>query len=163
MLNAFNTSITRSSTARIESLLRAFLEDQKAGRYEGSILSLKTAQSLQQGKDDVWKEVKDELQDAGITEEQITGNKQFISEWIIKAINSGQLGEGSVFSGSFHTATDGSIGQNLSTTTTLIGKLPPDLDFPGTDFRWTRELVDSVDLLYKDAPADFEELQDKLR
>lgn len=159
LLNAFNISLTRSSQARIEALLRGFLEDHKAERHEGSILSLDTVLSIQQGNDDVWNDLKNELGNAGITEDQITENKQFITEWIVNAIQSGGLP--SVTTGSFHTATDGA---GSSGGTTLRGaNLSTHLQFSGPEYRWTKDLARSVDGLYRDAPDSFMNLQSRLK
>jgi hypothetical protein len=163
LLNAFNISLTRSSQARIEALLRGFLEDHKAERHEASILSLDTVRSIQQGDDDVWNDLKNELENAGITEEQITDNKQFITEWIVNAIQSGGLEQRSVITGSFHTATDGGGSNSWSGTTLRAPNLAPDLQFSGPEYRWTKELARSVDGLYRDAPEPFMTLQSRLK
>ncbi len=163
LLNAFNISLTRSSQARIEALLRGFLEDHKAQRHEASILSLDTVLSIQQGDDDVWKDLKNELENAGITEEQITENKQFITEWIVNAIQSGGLQERSMITGSFHTATDGGGSKSWSGITPRGPNLAPHLQFSGTEYQWTKELARSVDEAYRDAPESFATLQSRLK
>jgi hypothetical protein len=163
LLNAFNISLTRSSQARIEALLRGFLEDHKAERHEASILSLDTVLSIQQGDDDVWNDLKNELENAGITEDQITENKQFITEWIVNAIQSGGLEQRSAVTGSFHTATDGGGSNSWSGLTLLGPNLAPHLEFSGPEYRWTKELARSVDDLYRDAPESFTTLQSQLK
>jgi hypothetical protein len=163
LLNAFNISLTRSSQARIEALLRGFLEDHKAERHEASILSLDTVLSIQQGDDDVWNDLKNELENAGITEEQITENKQFITEWIVNAIQSGGLEQRSAITGSFHTATDGGGSSSWSGLTLSGPNLSPHLQFSGPEYRWTKELARSVDDLYRDAPESFTTLQSQLK
>jgi hypothetical protein len=163
LLNAFNISLTRSSQARIEALLRGFLEDHKAERHEASILSLDTVLSIQQGDDDVWNDLKNELENAGITEEQITENKQFITEWIVNAIQSGGLEQRSAITGSFHTATDGGGSSSWSGLTLSGPNLSPHLQFSGPEYRWTKELARSVDDLYRDAPESFTNLQSQLK
>ena len=163
LLNAFNISLTRSSTARIEDLLRDFLEDYKSGRHEGSVLSVDTIRSIQQGDDDVWKELQKELEAAGITEEQLTENRKFVTDWIVKAIQSGGLEQSSGKSGSYHTATDRGSNRLSGTTLWSNTNLPSALDFPGEEFRWCTELVRSVVELYRDAPEPYSELQLRLK
>ncbi len=163
LLNAFNISLTRSATARIENLLRGFLEDYKAGRHEGSLLSVNTARGLQNGDDDVWKHIREELETAGITEEQVTENKKFIADSIISAIQACGLEETPTVSDPVHVGTDG--GSNaFSGSTLLIGmNLPTAIDFPGKEFRWCKEMVGSVDELYRDAPEQYEALHAQMR
>jgi len=162
LLNAFNISLTRSSQARIEALLRGFLEDHKAERHEASILSLDTVLSIQQGDDDVWNDLKNELENSGITEDQITENKQFITEWIVNAIKSGGLEQRSMITGSFHTATDGGASRSWSGITPRGPNLAPHLQLSGAEYQWTKELARSVDDLYRDAPEFFTTLQSQL-
>ena len=163
LLNAFNISLTRSATARIENLLRGFLQDYKAGRHEGSLLSVDTARGLQNGDDDVWKHIREELESAGITVEQVTENKKFIADSIISAIQACGLVETSTMPGSGNIGTD-SGSNSFSASTLLSGlNLPTSIDFPGKEFRWCRELVGSVDELYRDGPEQYEALHTQMR
>jgi hypothetical protein len=161
--NLSNREANRSSTSRIESLLRQFLQQWKQGELEGSIVSMETIKTIEDGNDDVWRELGKELEDAGITEEQINDNKQFITEWIKQAILTGNVENRSLGSASFHTASEGAPSTILSTLTLTGDDIPPSFDFPGDEFRLTKDLVHSVGNLYKDAPEDFMELQDQIR
>jgi hypothetical protein len=159
--------LSRSSTSRIESLLRDFLKDRTTGRNEGSIISVDTMRSVQQGNDDVWrevlKEVSEELEEAGITEEQFNEKKQYITDWIIRAFQTGSLEHGSLRSVSFYTATEGGAG-SISSGQTLGGEsIPAALDFPGDSFRSTKDLAHTVDRVYKAAPPEFLEVQSRIR
>lgn len=163
LLSTFNTSITRSATARIEDLLRGFLEDYKSGRHEGSVLSVDTIRSIQNGDDDVWGEIQKDFEAAGITQEQLNDHRKLITDTIVRAIQSGGVEQNSTAAASFHTATDG--GSNRYSGSTLLSgaNLPPALDFPGTEFYWCKDLVDSVDELYRAAPEQYSALQGQLR
>jgi hypothetical protein len=163
LLNAFNTSLTRSATARIEDLLRGFLEDYKSGRHEGSVLSVDTIRSIQKGDDDIWNEIQKDFEGAGITPEQLNEHRKLITDTIVKAIQAGGIEQNSTIAASFHTATDG--GSNRYSGSTLLSgmNLPPALDFPGTEFHWCKDLVASVDELYRDAPEQYSALQAQLR
>lgn len=93
LLNAFNLSLTSSATSRIEKqLVQLRLEFQK-GKWEGSIITLDSMEAAQGGNEDMWREISCELEDARITEEMVNEHREFISTWIVNAINSGQLDE----------------------------------------------------------------------
>lgn len=51
---------------------------------------MKAAQS---GDEDVWREISSELEDAGITAQMINEHRNFITTWVIKAIDANQLEE----------------------------------------------------------------------
>ncbi|KAL9621268.1 MAG: hypothetical protein Q9160_004289 [Pyrenula sp. 1 TL-2023] len=90
LLNAFTSSLTRSSVVRLEATLNRFIEEYITGRREGSVaskattvISKVTIDSIQKEDDDVWQEIINELQEDGITAEQIFENKQLIKERIL--------------------------------------------------------------------------------
>jgi hypothetical protein len=155
--------LIRSSTSKIESLLRQFFDAWKRGELEGSIVSMETIKTIEQGNDDVWREFGKELEDAGITEDQINENKQQITEWIKQAIMTGNAENRSLASVSFYTASEGAPSTVMSGLTLTGEDISPNFDFPGDYFRITKDLVHSVDNLYKDAPEEFMELQDQIR
>jgi hypothetical protein len=160
LLNAFNASLTRSATARIEDLLRGFIQDYKSGRHEGSVLSVDTIRSIQNGDDDIWKDIQKDFEAAAITQDQLNEHRKLITDTIVKAIQSGGIEQNSTIAASFHTATDGG---SYSGSTILSGtNLPPALDFPGTEFQWCKDLVNSVNELYRDAPEQYSALQAQL-
>ncbi len=136
------------------------MDDWKRGGHEGSIVSMKTIKKVEEGNDDVWHELSKELEDAGITEEQINENKEFIIDKIKQAILNE---ERSLTSVSFHTASEGAPSAILSAYTLAGDDVPPSFDFPGDEFWITKDIVHSVDHLYKDAPEEFLELQEQIR
>jgi hypothetical protein len=152
---------SRSSTTRIELLLRGLVEDFKAGRHEGSIISIETIKSVQEGNEDAWDEIRSELKESGITEEEINENKQFIASYIVEAIQSHRDELGSLDAASFFTAVEGP--NSLLSGQTLISDRAYTYDFPGVEFRATKDLVHNVDQLYKGAPDDFNAIKDSIR
>ena len=152
---------SRSSTTRIETLLRGLVEDIKSGRHEGSVISIETMKSVQEGNEDAWDEIRAELEDSGITEEQINENKQFIANYIIEAIQSHKVELGSLDAVSFVTAAEGT--GSLLSGHTLSADRADTYDFPGAEFRATKDLVHGVDSLYKGAPDDFNVIKDAIR
>jgi hypothetical protein len=152
---------SRSSTTRIETLLRALVEDFKAGRHEGSLISVETMKSVQEGNEDAWDEIRSELKESGITEDEIIENKQFIANYIIEAIQSHRVELGSLDEASFVTAAEGA--NSALSGQTLRADRAGIFDFPGVEFRATKELVHSVDRLYRGAPDDFNGIKDAIR
>ena len=127
------------------------------------MLSADTIRSIQKGDDDIWKEIQKDFESAGITEEQLNEHRKLVTETIVKAVQSGGIEQNSTIAASFHTATDGGS-HPYSGSTTLSGtNVPPALDFPGTEFHWCKDLVSSVDELYRDAPEQYSALQAQLR
>lgn len=151
----------RSSTSRIETLLRGLVEDIKSGRHEGSTISVHTIQSVQDGDEDAWNEIRTELEDSGITEDEINENKQFITEYIIRTIQDSRAELGSIDAASFVTAAEGT--GSLLSGQTLAADRASIYDFPGAEYRATKYLVHSVNHMYKEAPNDFSEIKGALR
>ena len=126
-------------------------------------MSADTIRSIQKGDDDIWKEIQKDFESAGITEEQLNEHRKLITDTIVKAVQSGGIEQNSTIAASFHTATDGGS-HPYSGSTVLSGtNVPPALDFPGTEFHWCKDLVSSVDELYRDAPEQYSALQAQLR
>jgi hypothetical protein len=102
--------------------------------------------SVQEGNEDLWKQVASELEDAGITEEQVNQNKTTITEWIIKALSNGSAEHCSLVSLSFHTARESrhsnslTSGQTLNTASSLAIN-----EFPGPEFlrtlHWAKDMI----------------------
>ncbi|KAL9115515.1 MAG: hypothetical protein Q9227_000836 [Pyrenula ochraceoflavens] len=160
LLNAFQNSLTRSSVARLEAALNRFIDEYRHGQHEGSVISKATVESVQQEDEDIWQEIVEELEEEGITSDQIAENKQLIKERIVAAL-SGNLDRASLVSGSYRTATEGG-GSSLLTGTTLFGEnLPENLDWPGPLFRWMKELVQAMLDLYRDAPEQISSIRNR--
>jgi Asp-tRNA(Asn)/Glu-tRNA(Gln) amidotransferase C subunit len=128
-------------------MLKTFIQEYKNGqRPEDSVISVNTMRSVQEGNEDLWKQVASELEDAGITEEQVNQNKTTITEWIIKALSKGSVEHCSLVSLSFHTAreprTTNSLtsGQTLNTVSSLAINEFPGPEFLGT-LGWAKDVL----------------------
>ena len=127
------------------------------------MLSVDTIRSIQNGGDDLWKDIQKDFEAAGITQEQLNEHRKLITDTIVKAVQSGGIEQNSTIAASFHTATDGGSNRFSGSTVWSGMNLPPHLDFPGTEFHWCKDLVSSVDELYRDAPEQYSALQAQLR
>jgi protein-tyrosine-phosphatase len=90
--------------------------------------------SVQDGDDNIWKQVTEELELAGITEDQVTENKTQITEWIIKALTGGAE-HCSLISLSFHTARERRASSLVSFQTMNSALALAVADFPGEQFQ----------------------------
>ncbi|TAQ90828.1 hypothetical protein B7494_g874 [Chlorociboria aeruginascens] len=92
MLTAFNSSLASSSTARIEKRLNKFIVEIRSGLREGSVVTTSTvAETID--SDDVWQQLRRELEDVGISSSVIEENHAYITGWLKTAIQNGMLEE----------------------------------------------------------------------
>jgi len=92
LLTAFNSSLASSSTARIEKRLNKFITEVRAGLREGSVVTTSTiAETLD--SEDVWLQLRRELEDVGISKTVMEDNQPYISQWLKTAITNGMLDE----------------------------------------------------------------------
>ena len=87
-----NHAVRSSSTARIEKKLTKFLAEVQAGLREGSVVTTEDAANAL-STNDVWTELRRELEDVGISPPAAEENHAFILERIQKAIADGELDE----------------------------------------------------------------------
>ena len=127
------------------------------------MLSVDTIRSIQKGDDNIWKGIQKDFEAASITHEQLNEHRKLITNTLVKAIQSGGIEQNSTIAASFHTATDGGSNRYSGSTVLSGTNLPPALDFPGTEFQWCKDLVNSVNELYRDAPEQYSALQAQLR
>ncbi|KAI2608008.1 hypothetical protein GGR54DRAFT_392384 [Hypoxylon sp. NC1633] len=81
MLTAFNSSLTNSSTTRIEKRLNKFMCEVRAGYREGSVVTTAdVAETIE--SPDVWAELRRELEDVGISPAVMEENHEYISNWM---------------------------------------------------------------------------------
>ncbi|KAK4444440.1 hypothetical protein QBC34DRAFT_415249 [Podospora aff. communis PSN243] len=92
MLSAFNSAMVNSSQARIEKKISKFLAEVQAGLREGSVVATPDAANTI-SKADVWKELRRELEDVGISLPAAEDNHEYILERIKKALEAGELDE----------------------------------------------------------------------
>ncbi|KAK0631111.1 hypothetical protein B0T17DRAFT_530160 [Bombardia bombarda] len=94
LLNAFNTAMINSSTARIEKKLNKFMAEVQAGLREGSVITttddvIHTIES----SPDVWAQLRRELEDVGISAAIVEQNHEYILAWMKGALADGALDE----------------------------------------------------------------------
>jgi hypothetical protein len=81
------------SQANVHKKLYDFLQEFRDGKPEGSVISTQTADSLCTNDKQVWRTIRKELEDIGITIAAFNANKAFIFEWFMDAISSGAFEE----------------------------------------------------------------------
>ncbi len=112
-LTSFNTSLTKyvhyilrlaaqstkilcsAGLARVEKLLQQLVLDHRSGLREGSVLSTDNIVSVEEGDEDIWRQIARELDDVGITSDMIREHCAYITDWIKMALETGQLKEAS--------------------------------------------------------------------
>lgn len=82
-----------SSHARLEAGLNILITEIRAGRREGSVVSVETIDTLVHNNKETWDALRSDLEDIGITSDLIAENRQFIVTWIQKAVAAGKLDE----------------------------------------------------------------------
>ena len=89
MLNAFIST----SQSNVESKLDNFIAEYRQGRREASIISLQTVDSLSGDDKALWRTIRKELEDIGITVAAFDANRTFIFDWFIRAAETGAFEE----------------------------------------------------------------------
>jgi hypothetical protein len=91
-LSAFNTQLANSSLARTDKRLNKFIREVRSGLREGSVVTTTTvAETIE--SEDVWGQLRRELEDVGISAGVVEENHKYISTWLQKAITDGTLQE----------------------------------------------------------------------
>lgn len=92
LLTAFNSTLANSSTARIEKRLDKFIKEVRAGLREGSVVTTSTVADTIDSEE-VWHQLRRELEDVGISASVVEENHGYISNWLKEAISNGMLDE----------------------------------------------------------------------
>ena len=82
-----------SSQARVEKKLDKFLAEIRAGKREGSIVSIETIESLSSEDKDAWRQLRAELEDIGIGASLFLQHHAFIVYWFQLALRNGAFNE----------------------------------------------------------------------
>ena len=82
-----------SGMARIEAMLQQLMLERQSGLREGSVISIESIASAQEGDEDTWYQIGRELEDVGITPDMINEHRPYITAWIMEALSSGNLDE----------------------------------------------------------------------
>jgi hypothetical protein len=88
-----NNESSSMSQASVERKLDTFLREFREGRREGSIISTQTVESLCADDKQVWRTIRKELEDIGVTVAAFNNNKDFIINWVSNAVASGAFEE----------------------------------------------------------------------
>ena len=112
-LTSFNTSLTKyvyhvlrlaaqltkiscsAGLARVEKILQQLVLDHQLGRREGSVISTDSLVSAEEGDEDIWRQIARELDDVGITSDLIREHREYITDWIRMALETGEFKEAS--------------------------------------------------------------------
>ena len=82
-----------SSHARLENKLNLLINEVRAGKREGSVISTQTFDTAAQNDQETWEALRKELEDIGISPGIITEKRQFIIAWFQEAVAAGKLEE----------------------------------------------------------------------
>ncbi|KAH0557066.1 hypothetical protein GP486_005147, partial [Trichoglossum hirsutum] len=81
------------SQANVGKMPEEFIREFREGRREGSTISTQTVDSLSTDDRQMWRTIRKELVEIGITVATFIGNRNFIMNWFVKAIESGAFNE----------------------------------------------------------------------
>jgi hypothetical protein len=77
----------------VEKKLNEFLEEFRHGKRQGSVISHQTIESLSVDAKQVWRTIRKELEEIGITVAAFDANKDFIFAWFTDAVARGAFEE----------------------------------------------------------------------
>ena len=77
----------------MEAKLDEILKEFRKGHREGSVISVQTVDSLSTADKEVWRSIRKEFEDMGLSLAAFEANKAFIFSWLEKAIANGALEE----------------------------------------------------------------------
>ena len=89
MLNTFIST----SQSNIESKLDKFIEEYRQGRREASVISLQTVDSLSGDDKTLWRTIRKDLEEIGISVAAFDANRTFIFDWFTRAAETGAFAE----------------------------------------------------------------------
>ena len=87
------TAFISTSQASVETKLDKFIEDFRQGKKETSIVSLQTVDSLSADDRAVWRTIRKELEEIGISVAAFDANRNFILDWFVRAVEAGAFKE----------------------------------------------------------------------
>ena len=65
----------------------------REGKREGSVISHQTVESLSADERQLWRSIRKELEEIGITVDAFNANKDFIFDWFVRALETGAFEE----------------------------------------------------------------------
>lgn len=87
------TAFISTSQSSVETKLDKFIEEFHQGKKETSVVSLQTVDSLSANDRFVWRTIRKELEDIGISVAAFEANRKFIFKWFIRAVETGAFEE----------------------------------------------------------------------
>ena len=87
------TVFISTSQVSVETKLDKFIDEFRQGRREGSIVSLQTVDSLSTDDRAVWRTIRKELEEIGISVAAFDANRNFILDWFVHAVETGAFEE----------------------------------------------------------------------
>ncbi|KAH8597323.1 hypothetical protein B0O99DRAFT_593060 [Bisporella sp. PMI_857] len=87
MLTSFKTGLVLSSQARLEKMVSQLMSERQQGLREASIISHQSIAAAEDGDDDVWLDIKRELEDFGtVTDEFLNEQRGYIIDLLKSAL-----------------------------------------------------------------------------
>ena len=72
-------------------MFQQLMLERQSGLREGSVISLESIASAEEGDEDLWYQIGRELEDVGITPDMIHEHRPYITACIMEALSSGNL------------------------------------------------------------------------
>ena len=92
------TAFISISQVSVETKLDKFIEEFRQGKKENTIVSLQTVDSLRADDRAVWRKIRKELEEIGISVAAFDANRNFIFDWFLRAADAGAFEEQNVHS-----------------------------------------------------------------
>ncbi|MCJ1266071.1 hypothetical protein MMC22_005953 [Lobaria immixta] len=115
------TTFVNTSQVIVQEKLDMFLQDFRGGKYEGSIVSTETIDSLATDERQAWRAIRKELEDIGISVAAFDANKGLIVNWFKTAIGTGAFEEQPPDDGSRSILCENDLSQSLEDLEKEIG------------------------------------------
>jgi hypothetical protein len=93
MASHANIQSSSVSQAAVHRKLDDFLQEYREGKREGSVISTHTMDTICTNDKQVWRTIRKELEDIGISVAAFDNNKEFIFEWFLNAVRCGAFEE----------------------------------------------------------------------
>lgn len=87
------TAFISTSQISVETKLDKFIEEFRQGKREASVASLQTADSLSADDRALWRTIRKELEEIGISVAAFDANRGFIFDWFVRAVETGAFEE----------------------------------------------------------------------
>ena len=82
-----------TSQTSVETKLDKFIEEFRQGKRETSVVSTQTVDSLSADDKAIWRNIRKELEEIGISVAAFEANRNFIFDWFVRAVETGAFDE----------------------------------------------------------------------